>query len=73
VIDPETGRPVEYGARGQVVMNHVSRSALLPNNLERDEATRVEPVPGSIQIGDSVADVAPLQEFGGGTVIEGVY
>lgn len=73
VIDPDTGRPVEYGARGQVVMNHVSRSALLPNNLERDVATRVEPARGSIQIGDSVADVAPLQAFGGETVIEGVY
>jgi phenylacetate-coenzyme A ligase PaaK-like adenylate-forming protein len=73
VVEPDTGRPVEYGARGQVVMNHVSRSALLPNNLERDIATRVEPVPGSAQIGDSVADVAPLQTFGGEAVIEGVY
>jgi phenylacetate-coenzyme A ligase PaaK-like adenylate-forming protein len=73
VVDADTGRPVEYGARGQVVMNHVSRSALLPNNLERDLATRVEPPPRSTQVGDSVADVAPVELFGGETVIEGVY
>ncbi|MBL7495439.1 phenazine antibiotic biosynthesis protein [Frankia sp. CNm7] len=73
VVDPDTRRPVEYGARGQVVMNHVSRSALLPNNLERDVATRVEPPPGSARVGDSVADVAPVREFGGETVVEGVY
>jgi phenylacetate-coenzyme A ligase PaaK-like adenylate-forming protein len=73
VVDPETRRPVAYGERGQVVMNHVSRSALLPNNLERDLATRIEPPPGSGQIGDSVADVEPVREFGGETVVEGVY
>jgi len=73
VVDPETGRPVEYGARGQVVMNHVSRAALLPNNLERDVATRVEPPTGSSQVGDSVADVAPVPTFGGEAVVEGVY
>jgi hypothetical protein len=71
VIDPETGRQVEYGARGQVVMNHVSKSFLLPNNLERDMATRIRPPEG--QVGDSVADVTPVQEFEGATVIEGVY
>ncbi|MDT3440515.1 MULTISPECIES: AMP-binding protein [unclassified Pseudofrankia] len=73
VVDPETLRPVEYGASGQVVMNHVSRSTLLPNNLERDLATRVEPLPGSAQVGDSVADVRPVGVFGGETVVEGVY
>jgi phenylacetate-coenzyme A ligase PaaK-like adenylate-forming protein len=71
VIDPETGRKVGYGERGQVVMNHVSRSFLLPNNLERDMATRVRPPKG--QVGDSVADVTPVQQFEGETVIEGVY
>jgi acyl-CoA synthetase (AMP-forming)/AMP-acid ligase II len=71
VVDPETGRTVQYGARGQVVMNHVSRSFLLPNNLERDLATRIRPPQG--QVGDSVADVTPVQAFGGETVIEGVY
>src|SRR6202008_4764133 len=36
VIDPDTGSKVACGERGQVVMSHVSRSFLLPNNLERD-------------------------------------
>jgi acyl-CoA synthetase (AMP-forming)/AMP-acid ligase II len=71
VVDPETGRTVDYGERGQVVMNHVSKSFLLPNNLERDMATRIRPPEG--QVGDSVADVGPVAEFGGETVIEGVY
>jgi phenylacetate-coenzyme A ligase PaaK-like adenylate-forming protein len=71
VIDPETGRKVDYGERGQVVMNHVSKSFLLPNNLERDMATRIRPPEGVA--GDSVADVTPVQQFGGETVIEGVY
>ena len=71
VVDPDTGRPVEYGERGQVVMNHVSRSFLLPNNLERDMATRIRPPAG--QAGDSVADVTPVQRFDDEAVIEGVY
>ena len=71
VIDPETGEPVEYGERGRVVMHHVSRSLLMPNNLERDYATRIRPLPG--QVGDSVADVAPVDTFDNETVIEGVY
>ena len=71
VVDPESGRRVAFGERGQVVMNHVSKSFLLPNNLERDMATRIEARPG--QIGDSVADVTPVQRFQGETVIEGVY
>jgi phenylacetate-coenzyme A ligase PaaK-like adenylate-forming protein len=71
VIDPNTGRRVGYGARGQVVMNHLSKSMLLPNNLERDLATRIEPLPG--QVGDAVADVSPVARFDGEDVIEGVY
>jgi phenylacetate-coenzyme A ligase PaaK-like adenylate-forming protein len=71
VVDPGTGRKVEYGKRGQVVMSHVSKSFLLPNNLERDMATRIKPPDG--QVGDSVADVTPVQEFDNETVIEGVY
>lgn len=39
VVDPTSGRAVPYDERGQVVMNHVSKNALLPNNLERDTAT----------------------------------
>jgi hypothetical protein len=71
VIDPSTGRRVDSGERGQVVMNHVSRSFLLPNNLERDMATRIPPPED--QVGDSVADVTPVVQFEGETVIEGVY
>jgi phenylacetate-coenzyme A ligase PaaK-like adenylate-forming protein len=71
VVDPATGRKVACGERGQVVMNHVSKSFLLPNNLERDMATRVPPLEG--QIGDSVADVAPVRRFDDEAVIEGVY
>jgi phenylacetate-coenzyme A ligase PaaK-like adenylate-forming protein len=71
VIDPETREAVAYGRRGQVVMHHVSKSFLLPNNLERDMATRIEPPEG--QVGDSVADVTPVPRFAGEEVIEGVY
>jgi phenylacetate-coenzyme A ligase PaaK-like adenylate-forming protein len=71
VVEPDTGRAVPYGQRGQVVMNHVSKSFLLPNNLERDMATRIPPLEG--QVGDSVADVTPVQKFDNETVIEGVY
>ncbi|MEU4477759.1 hypothetical protein AB0F68_06780 [Micromonospora sp. NPDC023966] len=62
----------DHGQRGQMVVNHVSRSFMLPNNSERDTAIRVEPAsPG--QVGDSFADVQPLPEFGGARVVEGVY
>ncbi|MFJ7997186.1 phenazine antibiotic biosynthesis protein [Streptomyces sp. NPDC096310] len=71
VVNPETKRVVRYGERGQVVMNHVSKALLLPNNLERDLATRVAPLPGSI--GDAVADIAPVTHFEDEAVIEGVY
>jgi phenylacetate-coenzyme A ligase PaaK-like adenylate-forming protein len=71
VVDPDTGRRVAYGERGQVVMNHISKSFLLPNNLERDMATRIRPLEG--QIGDAVADVTPVQRFDNEAVIEGVY
>jgi phenylacetate-coenzyme A ligase PaaK-like adenylate-forming protein len=71
VIDPNTGHRVGYGERGQVVMNHVSKNMLLPNNLERDMVTRIVPPEG--QWGDSVADVSPVARFEGEAVIEGVY
>ncbi|GHO82569.1 AMP-binding protein [Dictyobacter formicarum] len=71
VIDPGTGRKVGYGERGQVVMHHLSKNMLLPNNLERDLATRIESPEG--QLGDSVADVTPVAQFDNEAVIEGVY
>jgi phenylacetate-coenzyme A ligase PaaK-like adenylate-forming protein len=72
VVDPETMRPVDFGQRGQVLMHHVSKNALLPNNLERDTAIRVRPPAGS-PVGDSVTAVAPVKSFEDETVIEGVY
>ena len=71
VVDVESRESVPYGSVGQLVVNHVSKSFFLPNNAERDLVTRIEPA--SEQIGDSFADVHPLQEFGGTAVIEGVY
>ena len=71
VVDRDTGEQVEYGERGQVVMNHVSKGMFIPNNLERDIAIRT---PGpSGQVGDSVSEVAPVAVFSGEPVIEGVY
>jgi hypothetical protein len=71
VIAPETGETVPIGQRGRVVMNHVSRFALYPNVLERDTAIRL-PAPVD-QVGDSVADIRPVGEVAGVSVIEGVY
>jgi len=71
VIDPATAAPVDYGERGQVVMNHISKGMFIPNNLERDSAIRMPGPDG--QVGDSVAEVAPVATFDGEAVIEGVY
>lgn len=71
VVDPVTGEEVPYGERGQVVMNHLSKAMLLPNNLERDMATRVRPPAG--QLSDSIADVGAAPAAADTTVIEGVY
>ncbi|MFE5564701.1 phenazine antibiotic biosynthesis protein [Amycolatopsis japonica] len=71
VLDPRTGEKVAYGERGQVLVNHIGKAMFLPNNLERDTALRIEAPPG--QVGDSVADVEPLDSFDDEDVIEGVY
>jgi hypothetical protein len=71
VVDPESGAPVPYGERGQIVMNHISKGMFIPNNLERDTAIRLPGPDG--QVGDSVSEVAPVAVFGGEPVIEGVY
>ncbi|SDC21625.1 acyl-CoA synthetase family protein [Actinokineospora iranica] len=71
VVRPETGADVEFGERGQVVMNHLTKYALLPNNLERDTALKVEPLPGAL--GCAVAHVRPVTTFDDTAVIEGVY
>ncbi|MEV6258656.1 phenazine antibiotic biosynthesis protein [Nocardia sp. NPDC051929] len=71
VVDPNTGADVEFGERGQVVMNYLTKYAFLPNNLERDMGYRVPAPAGAV--GSSVADVAPVASFAGHQVIEGVY
>ncbi len=71
VVDPATGRSVGFGERGRVLVHHISRSFLLPCNLERDLATRIEAPAG--WVGDCVADIAPVATFEDETVIEGVY
>jgi phenylacetate-coenzyme A ligase PaaK-like adenylate-forming protein len=71
VIDPATGQNVAEGQRGQVVMHHISKALLLPNNLERDSAASVAAPAGAL--GVSVADVAPVATFEDSSVIEGVY
>ncbi|MFI6638961.1 phenazine antibiotic biosynthesis protein [Streptomyces sp. NPDC050504] len=71
VVDPDTLTPVPYGERGRVLVHHVSKSFLLPNNLERDTAVRTAPLPG--HTGDAVADIAPVETFEDEAVIEGVY
>lgn len=72
VVNPDDGSRVPVGERGQLVVHHLSKSFLLPNNAERDMATRVEPSSAD-QLGDSVADISPLAVFGGTEVVEGVY
>ncbi|MFB9931853.1 AMP-binding protein [Amycolatopsis halotolerans] len=71
VVDPAAGKPVAVGETGRVVMHHVSKSALLPNNLERDVARRAAEPDG--QVSHSVADVRPVEEFSGVPVIVGAY
>ncbi len=71
VVRPGTDTDVEFGERGQVVMNHLTKYALLPNNPERDMATKVRALPGAL--GCAVADVGPVATFGDRAVIEGVY
>jgi 2-desacetyl-2-hydroxyethyl bacteriochlorophyllide A dehydrogenase len=71
VVDPGTLEEVPYGERGRVVMNHLSKSMLLPNNLERDTGLRMPPPPG--RLGDSVADVMPVEKIEDEDIIEGVY
>jgi phenylacetate-coenzyme A ligase PaaK-like adenylate-forming protein len=71
VVDPESGREVDYGQRGQVVMHHISKSMFVPNNLERDTALRIRGPAG--HAGDSVADISPVAVFGDQVIVEGVY
>ncbi|KPM53444.1 phenazine antibiotic biosynthesis protein [Frankia sp. R43] len=71
VVNPDTLERVGYGDRGQILASHVSKGFLLPNNLERDMATRIKALDGTV--GDAVADVAPVATFENEAVIEGVY
>lgn len=69
ILDPDSHRPVRHGESGQVRTTLMTPEMFLPNNLERDLATRV--VPSAQFSWDGVADVRPLSS--GGKVIEGVY
>lgn len=71
VVEPDTGKEVPYGQRGQVVMHHISKGMFIPNNLERDSAIRVPGPEG--QVGDSLSEVRSVTTFEGEPVIEGVY
>ncbi|MGW1783715.1 hypothetical protein ACWCQQ_32005 [Streptomyces sp. NPDC002143] len=74
VVDPEARERVACGQRGQVVMNHVSKGFLVPNNLERDMAIRVEPPNGKgTAVGDSASGVGPVATLDDEAVVEGVY
>ncbi|MGW7074713.1 phenazine antibiotic biosynthesis protein [Streptomyces sp. NPDC054866] len=70
VVDPDSGRPVEFGAEGAVVMNYLTKYGLVPNSLERDLATRV---PSPTGAGDSLRNIHPVAEMDGQKMIEGVY
>ncbi len=71
VINPDSGVPVPDYKRGQVVMNHLSQYALLPNILERDTAVRIPSLLG--YPGAAVSHIKPVANFDGQVVIEGVY
>lgn len=70
VVDPSSGRPVEFGSDGAVVMNYLTKYGLVPNSLERDLATRV---PSPTGVGDSLRNIHPVAEMDGRKLIEGVY
>ncbi|GHD81052.1 AMP-binding protein [Streptomyces goshikiensis] len=71
LLHPETGEPVEYGERGQVLVHQLSKDMFLPNVLERDTAIRVRPAKGDHI--DGLADIGPLTTKDAPAVIEGVY
>lgn len=71
VVDETTRQPVPLGERGRVLVHHVSPMFFMPNNLERDLATRVAEQPHGY--GDCIADIGPVEVFDGERVIEGVY
>lgn len=71
VVEPDSGELVPYGERGQVVSHHITRNLFLPNNLERDTATRHEH--GLGLAGDAISEVMPVATLGSAKVIEGVY
>ncbi|MFC1611685.1 phenazine biosynthesis protein [Myxococcota bacterium] len=74
VVDPaDKTREVDWHSSGQVRVTLLGRELFLPNNLERDEAVRVPPMP-ELAPADGVALVRPLPIANGGTqVTEGVY
>ena len=71
VVDPDAPeREVAYGDRGRVKLTTLTREFFVPGFLERDEATRAEPI--ELYPWDGVCDVRPFSRFET-TVVEGVY
>ncbi|MGW4128569.1 phenazine antibiotic biosynthesis protein [Amycolatopsis japonica] len=71
VLDPGTGDAVEFGERGQLLVDHVSKGMFLPNNLERDTALRLPVAEG--HYGDAIGNILPASTFGDGDIVVGVY
>jgi hypothetical protein len=69
ILDTTTQNPVRHSESGQVRTTLMTPEMFLPNNIERDFATRVQPA-GQFAW-DGVADVRPLPSVA--NVIEGVY
>ncbi|MEQ8663600.1 MAG: hypothetical protein RLW62_22510 [Gammaproteobacteria bacterium] len=57
VVDAASRRPCAYGDRGRLVMYRIDASCLLPLVIERDEATRLAPLPG--ECADGFGDPRP--------------
>lgn len=71
IVDPdEPRREVAYGERGRVKLTTLTREFFVPGFLERDEATRAEPI--ELYPWDGVCDVRPFSRFET-QVVEGVY
>jgi hypothetical protein len=71
IVDESTRASVPVGERGRILVHHLSPMFFMPNNLERDLATRVAEQENGY--GDSIADIGPVAVFDGEKVIEGVY
>ncbi|HLU47630.1 MAG TPA: hypothetical protein VK116_06090 [Planctomycetota bacterium] len=71
VVDPDDPkRNVGYGETGRVKLTTLTKEFFVPGFLERDEATRAQPI--ALYPWDGVCDVRPFSRFQT-KVVEGVY